>query len=240
MAVKSRMSVNMMVTVRIETCGCRSFSPPCTILRTTPSGTKRANVSMQCESRENVSCNSLTSLMLELRPLRISMKMLSLCAKSRSPNRLMSAPKLVKCRSGPVTKMLRAMAMRRLPIDMLTKMATEMNSSFCKDSSQFALKFKTVFRTWLAVARAVSPRPPCDITVTTSHVVESSRAMEEVPTCLQFSSWSQMSASQGSNRGGSAVAASKLYVNSDMFWSASALQLPNFSRMAQAVARTIG
>mmetsp|Transcript_589 Transcript_589/g.1923 ORF Transcript_589/g.1923 Transcript_589/m.1923 type:complete len:209 (-) Transcript_589:1763-2389(-) len=67
--VKSRMSVNMIVTVRSDTCGCVARLSPSMMLRTTDSGTKRANASTPVDSLRKVLCSWPTSLMMDRLPV---------------------------------------------------------------------------------------------------------------------------------------------------------------------------
>mmetsp|Transcript_39378 Transcript_39378/g.94094 ORF Transcript_39378/g.94094 Transcript_39378/m.94094 type:complete len:223 (+) Transcript_39378:889-1557(+) len=64
--VKSRISENMIVTSLGATCSLEARQSPLMMFLTTGSGTKRAKVSMPRERRQNASCTSLMSRILEL------------------------------------------------------------------------------------------------------------------------------------------------------------------------------
>mmetsp|Transcript_90962 Transcript_90962/g.278445 ORF Transcript_90962/g.278445 Transcript_90962/m.278445 type:complete len:305 (-) Transcript_90962:593-1507(-) len=109
-AVKSRMSVNITVTVLSLTCGRMAWRSPRMMLRTMASGTKCENVSMPLDKRMKVFCNSLTSLIKDLVPILSSNIALVSGAKSRRPRRCMSSVRSPSFRSGRVRAKVRPQA----------------------------------------------------------------------------------------------------------------------------------
>mmetsp|Transcript_33419 Transcript_33419/g.92490 ORF Transcript_33419/g.92490 Transcript_33419/m.92490 type:complete len:215 (+) Transcript_33419:1059-1703(+) len=199
-AVKSRMSENMIVTTRRDTCRRAARGSPRTILRTTVSGTKRAKASVACERWLRVRCRLLTSAMLER---LLSWASADSREKSKSPScRIRSS----SCLSGRETAQPRPSARPRLSTTTPTKIAalgSQTSSASPAERPPLAPPGHTAPDRTVPDSARCTTRPALPFpgsTATTSQRVRASITTERVATNAQLLSPRVMtSKSQGAN-----------------------------------------